>query len=736
MVLAASAIGLAWWQFGGEGKTSGAGRSEDQEPAVTAQRLMMDDSGLTRSLNYVYVLKDPKSLENIRDSFQGAGYRGIQIVERRLGSAILPPEQQFEALFLLTQLHLCEGQTKQAYEALARARAIAEEDRSRYSQQLATIIFLQGVTGLRQGETENCVECQCVGSCIFPLQASAIHQKREGSERAILHFKEYLRGHPDDDGVRWLLNIAYMTLGEYPDKVPTQDLLPPSLFKSEMDIGRFRDVAPQLGVDRFHQAGGAIMEDFDNDGYLDIIETSWDTAIPMKFFKNQGDGTFVDRSREGGVENQLGGLYCCQTDYNNDGHLDIFVCRGAWVRIAQRPSLLRNNGNGTFTDVTREAGLNTPMDGQVGVWADYDHDGFVDVFVGSESGASRLYRNKGDGTFEDVASQAGVTNNRFAKGANWGDFDNDGYPDLYVSNLEQANRLYRNNRNGTFTDVAPEMGVSAPSKSFACWFFDYDNDGWLDLWCSTYEYSLTEMVRSMIGRPHMGETCRLYRNLQGKGFKDVSREAGVDISTCPMGCNFADYDNDGYLDFYLGTGNPNYSALVPNHMFKNVEGKRFANITTSSGTGHLQKGHVVSSGDWDRNGYVDLFHQLGGATPGDQFRSALFQNPCQGNRSLTVRLVGKKSNRAAFGARITATPAGDSRLVHRHVTCGSSFGGNPLEQTLGLGKADKVARLEIFWPTSGTRQVLTDVPAGQVIEITEGVDGFRKIDVKRLPVPE
>jgi hypothetical protein len=696
----------------------------------------MDDGGLTTSINYVYVVKNPHSLEHIRDCFQGAGYRGIQIMERQLASGTLSPEQQFEAYFRLVQLQLCEGQLTQAQEALSRARALAEADRSRFSQQLATIIFLQGLTGLRRGETENCIECQCQGSCIFPLQPSAFHQKREGSELAVKHFSEYLRGHPDDDGVRWLLNVAYMTLGEYPDKVPTQDLFPPALFQSELDMGQFRDLAPQLGVNRFHQAGGAIMDDFDNDGYLDLVETSWDAAMPMAFFRNKGDGTFEDRTRAAGLENQIGGLYCCQTDYNNDGHLDIYIVRGAWVRIAQRHSLLRNNGNGTFTDVTKEAGLDTPMDGQVAVWADFDNDGFVDLFVGSETGPSRLYRNLGNGTFEDVAKKAGVTNDRFAKGANWGDFDNDGYPDLYVSNLDGPNRLYHNNRDGTFTDVGIAMGVTQPNKSFACWFWDYDNDGWLDIWCSTYEFSLTEMVRSMIGKPHLGETCRLFRNLQGKGFKAVSKEAGVDISTCPMGCNFADYDNDGYLDFYLGTGNPNYSALLPNLMFKNVDGKRFANITTSSGTGHLQKGHAVASGDWDRNGYVDLFHQLGGATPGDQFRSALFQNPCQGNHSLTVQLVGKKSNRAAFGARITATPAGEGRSVHRHVTCGSSFGGNPLEQTIGLGKADKVAKLEIFWPTSGTRQVFTDVPAGQLIVITEGEENFRRIDVKSLPVPE
>src|SRR5206468_2247989 len=160
---------------------------------------------------------------------------------------------------------------------------------------------------------------------------------------------------------------------------------------------------------------------------------------------------------------------------------DIYVCRGAYTGVPQRHSLLRNNGDGTFTDVTEEAGLSTPMDGQVAVWADYDNDGWLDLFVGGERERCRLYHNRGDGTFEEVALQAGIHTQGgvmwgvTCKGASWGDFNGDGYPDLYISNVAGPPRLYRNNRDGTFTDVAAEIGIRLPVETgFSCWFFDYD----------------------------------------------------------------------------------------------------------------------------------------------------------------------------------------------------------------------------------------------------------------------
>ncbi|HLJ94452.1 MAG TPA: CRTAC1 family protein, partial [Gemmataceae bacterium] len=436
---------------------------------------------------------------------------------------------------------------------------------------------------------------------------------------------------------------------------------------------------------------------------------------------------------------QCGGLNCVQTDYNNDGFLDVFISRGAWLAYPMRPTLLRNNGDGTFTDVTREAGLMDPVNSNCATWADFDNDGFLDLYICNETGYNRLYRNRGNGTFEEVAGRAGVRGKgSWCKGATWIDYDNDGYPDLFLNYFKSGPQLFHNNRDGTFTDVTVVLGITGPAQGFSCWAFDYDNDGWLDLFANAYQLELDPVVCDIMGIPSRtpAEGSRLYRNLGGKRFQDVSRETGVNKVFAPMGSNFADFDNDGYLDFYLGTGAPCFSVLVPNRMFKNVAGRRFAEITATAGTGHLQKGHGVACGDWDRDGNVDLFVETGGAIPGDRYHNVLFQNPGQGNHWLTVKLVGQKTNRAAIGVRIKAVTGGASPLtVHRHVSSGSSFGGNPLQQTIGLGNADSVASLEIYWPTSQTRQVFRNVAVNQAIEITEFAEGYRRLNWLRLPLP-
>jgi hypothetical protein len=694
------------------------------------------DGGYSVADPFLLPLKDPLSLERIRDAYQGAAGRGIQTLRQRLAEGSVPHDQQVLFREFLAQLYLSEGDTGKAAAILEEARQIAASDPGQFQKHVPMLIFLQGIAGLRRGESENCVECIGESACIFPLLPEAVHQHRTGSQQAIRYFTEYLDLYPDDLGVRWLLNLASMTLGEYPDKVPPQHRIPLAPFQSEFDIGRFRDLAPKLGLNRLNMAGGAIMDDFDNDGRLDIVATSWDEAMSMVFYRNRGDGTFEERAEAAGLTNQLGGLHCMQTDYNNDGWLDIYVCRGAW-KVPMRPSLLRNNQDGTFTDVTREAGLLHAINSQVGVWADHDNDGWLDLFVGGETVRSRLYHNRGDGTFEEVAEKAGVTNDgRMCKGANWGDFDGDGYPDLFVSNMTGPCRLYRNNRNGTFIDVASDLGVTRPHTAFSCWFWDYDNDGWLDLFVTSYDRTLTDIIKSHLGQPHSVQSCRLYRNRGGHGFEDVTRAVGLDLSMSPMGSNFMDVDNDGFLDFYLGTGDPKYSQLVPNRMFKNVQGQRFADITTSSRTGHLQKGHAIAAGDWDRDGNVDLFAQLGGATPGDRYRNVLFQNPGHDHHWITVKLVGQKTNRAAIGARIKVVVAGESQnAIYRQITSGSSFGANALEQTIGLGKAERITRLEVYWPTSNTTQVFENVPVDAVMAITEFEQGFYQLPAwRRIPV--
>jgi len=365
-----------------------------------------------------------------------------------------------------------------------------------------------------------------------------------------------------------------------------------------------------------------------------------------------------------------------------------------------------------------------------------------DLSVSDPRNRCRLYRNRGDGTFVNVAEQAGVCNDRFAKGAAWGDFDADGFLDLYVANYYAAkgrggNRLYRNNGDGTFQDVAPELGVTEPQAGFSCWFWDFDNDGRLDIFVNDYSGDLNDVVASALGRSTSSKSHpRLFRNLGPAGFRDISLEAGLDRTTLAMGSNFGDIDNDGFLDIYLGTGAPGFSVLIPNLMFKNIEGRRFEDVTISSGTGHLQKGHGVSFADWDCDGDLDLFVEVGGAVPGDKAYNLLFQNPGHGRHWLKVKLVGTRTNRAALGARIRVDLQGrdgTTRSVYRQVGGASSYGGNTLVETIGLADATSIAALSVTWPASRSTQTFRDLAVNQSIEVTEGTDTPRVLNLPPLP---
>lgn len=636
---------------------------------------------------------------------------------------------------------LSAGKAEEASAVLGETRALLNQRTGRdRGWILSSLMYLQGVAGLRQGENDNCILCRGESSCIIPISASAVHQHPAGSRLAIQHFREYLAAFPDDLEARWLLNVAHMTLGEHPDKVDPQFLISlDRLSNAEFDIGKFRDIGHLVGVNRFNQSGGAIMEDFDNDGRLDLAVTSFDCQQPMAIYRNAGDGKFQEVTKSAGASDQLGGLNCVQTDYNNDGLIDIYIPRGAWMLAPIRPTLLRNDGGWRFTDVTQEAGLLDPVNANAAQWADYDNDGWLDLFVPCESQPNRLYRNLGNGKFAEVGQQAGVagTGQAFAKGCAWIDYDNDDYPDLFVNNLKHTAQLFRNQRNGTFSPVGHRTGIDGPYAGFSCWAWDYDNDGWLDLFATSYDRTLKDVVKGMIGLPHELHSNKLFRNTGGNGFEDQTSDAGLDSVFATMGSNFADFDNDGWLDMYLGTGEPNLDTLVPNRLFRGLNGTRFVEITGGAGVGHLQKGHGVACGDWDRDGNVDLFIEMGGAIPGDSYHNVLFQNPGHQNAWLTLKLVGKQTNRAALGARIKIVTAGDEpRTIHRHISSGSSFGANPLQQTIGLAAAQRIAVLEIHWPTSGTTQVFRDLDVNQAIRVTEFADTFEVLDYQSIPVPK
>ena len=587
-----------------------------------------------------------------------------------------------------------------------------------------------GVAAMRQGEIDNCLVMTNSDRCLFPLREGGRHHDIAGAAAAFDVFLKLADREPANLEARWLLNLSAMLLGRHPDGVPAKHRLPADLFRSKVAAPRFTDVARDVGVGTNSTAGGTVVDDFDGDGLLDIVLTSVDYCAPARLFHNKGDGTFEDRTEAAGLAAQLGGLNASHADYDNDGDLDLFIHRGGW-EIPMRNSLLRNDGHGVFTDVTKAAGL---ADGvfatHSAAWADYDNDGWVDLYVGHELAPSRLYRNKGDGTFEDVSVKAGVAANAFTKGVSWGDYDNDGFPDLYASNMFGDNFLYHNKGDGTFEEVAAKLGVQKPFASFPTWWFDYDNDGWLDLFVVAYPNSVEEFVKHYLGQAPAAETLKLYRNDGHGGFTDVSAAVGVARVVPSMGANVGDIDNDGFLDVYLGTGAPSFGSLIPNILLRNDGGRRFDDVTEATGTGHLQKGHGVAFADLDRDGDQDIVLNAGGAVPGDRYDDAVFENPgTPGRHWVDLRLIGVRSNRAAIGAKIRVTvapvPGGrgaGTRLRYREVSSGGSFGSNSYVQHVGLGAATAIESIEIAWPASKTRQVFRNPPIDTLLEIQEGAE--------------
>jgi len=266
------------------------------------------------------------------------------------------------------------------------------------------------------------------------------------------------------------------------------------------------------------------------------------------------------------------------------------------------------------------------------------------------------------------------------------------------------------------------------------WFFDYDNDGNLDLYVPSYRGDLDGVgvvAASYFGAKIPWENPRLYKGDGNGGFRDVALEQGLERFHLPMGANFGDIDNDGFLDFYLGTGYPDYEALMPNVLYRNLGGSGFVDVTLASGMGHLQKGHAIAFADFDHDGDQDVFAQMGGAFPGDRFNDALFENPGFGNHWIGVRLVGRESNRSAIGARLRlrVRESGGDRWIYKHVNSGGSFGSNPLRQTIGLGGAERIDRLEVHWPTTGLTQTFVDLEVDRFIEIVEGADRVEALDL-------
>lgn len=686
------------------------------------------------------------------------------------------PEQRLHA----ARIHLESGRFEAATESLSPLLVDGAPAPHRTQAH-----WLAGLTQLRQGEARNCLGHASHGQderdlCLLPLRPGALHRDPAPAAKAVDHLLAVLEARPRDAMAAWLLNLA-AHLGRTPQKVPSR-YRAPAMAPMSGQAPRFINRAPELGVDVEDLAGGAVIEDFDGDGRLDLLTSTWDPCGGLRAFRNEGPNGFVDVTERWGLGQIAGGLNLVTADLDGDRRVDVLVTRGAWLLGdgAIASSLLRNepaaDGGVLFRDVSDTVGLGaqSPAPTQAAVFADFDLDGDLDLYLAHEATAahpfpSRLLRNDGirfggHGEIEgpglvDVTDQAGVANLRFAKAVHVGDIDNDGDPDLYVSNFG-LNRLYLNQWTETgklhFVDRARELGVSEPAvESFSSWFFDADNDGDLDLLVTDYGRKAARIAASYfnpdswIGRTLESDEGRplFYRNLLVEwghlGFEEVGDQLGLRRPAMPMGANFADLDNNGELDLYLGTGEPDLASQFPNQTFLQKDSS-FVDATLDLGLGHLQKGHGVAFGDIDQDGDVDLLHQLGGFYRGDPGVNALFENRLEQHvadaerRWVTLHFETGRPNRFAVGARvrlIVERPGteGTTRIIERVVGTGAGFGASSLQLEVGLGDASAIQRIEVRWP-NGEWQTFRDVPLDSFVRFEQGKAGAVPLAKDELPI--
>lgn len=684
------------------------------------------------------------NIENVPYIFNN---QKVQVLERRLQFA-----QGNEKLNLMLTYGielLNAGKNEASISVLNEFLQIIKRTNVRSKAELRYFVKKQlAIAYMRKAEQDNCIANHNEESCIIPLSKKGQHILKDGSRHSIAILEELLAENPDDMECQYLLNIANMTLGQYPENVPEKFRIPESYFSGAAKFPHFKDIAMPLGVDVNLKSGGTCVDDFNGDGYLDIIASSWGLDDQIRYFENDKKGGFTDKTKEAGLEGVTGGLNLRHADFDNDGHLDFIILRGAWLSVfgSIPNSLMKNNGDGTFTDVTKASGIYSLNPTQTAVWADVNLDGWVDLFIANEwseakQSYSELFLNNQDGTFTNIAKQAGITVPGFFKGVASGDVNNDLYPDFYLSDYDGFNTLYINTTKESgkpsFKIADKSAGVSEPKLSFPTWFFDYDNDGFEDIFVSGYSSSEilpSEMILRNIRTKNSQYRPLLYRNNGDNTFTEVSLQTNLTEPVATMGCNFGDLDNDGFLDFYLATGDPDFFSIVPNKMYHNVNGQRFEDVTFSGGFGHIQKGHAIGFGDLDMDGDQDIYAVMGGAVEGDVFRNLLFENP-MGNKNNWINIVleGRKSNRSAIGAKIVITidENGKERKIYNTVDSGASFGGNSLMAEIGLGKASVIKELEIKWPYhTKAFSMFRNVGVNQSIKIVEGGE------IQKLDLPE
>ena len=539
---------------------------------------------------------------------------------------------------------------------------------------------------------------------------------------------------------RWNLMVAAGRSGEDAASLPERYRLDiPD--RSAASPVRFDEASSEVGIERWSRARASAWADFDGDGDLDLFTLG--IRDPHALYRNRlredGAAAFAPAALDAALFDPRGGWSALFFDYDRDGDPDLYVTRDGWDG-EDGNSLYRNDG-GRFVDVAAAAGAASSADGFTAAVADVNRDGLLDLYVANgvatRGGApNELFLGAPEGRFVERAEPMGVADHGRSIGSAFGDYDRDGWPDLLVVNFFDRPVLYRNVEGAGFEDVSAEAGIAAPHEGFVGFFFDYDNDGWLDILVVGFTSDMEVALRSRIEGKAVAEGSRLalYRNGGDGAFTDVTLEAGLSWNLGAMAATFGDYDNDGWLDIFVGVGAPPMERFEANRLFRNLGDGTFADVSASAGVDDLGKGHGATFADFDHDGDLDLFVPIGGAFPGDRQKSRFYRNPASEMRHpngwLHILLRATSLHPDAVGAqvelRVTDAPGAPVQL--QEVAIGGGFGVTPspiLE--FGLGQHQVVAEVTIRWPGGGHR-VLRNIPANQRILVVEDEPGFQVLE--------
>jgi hypothetical protein len=566
------------------------------------------------------------------------------------------------------------------------------------------------------------------GDARFSYSLATVYLRLMRYAQGIPYALEAVRDDPLDVRYRWMLRVLTILAGKPLDSIPLQyRLVVPPPASSPV---HFVDVTQKAGAANFGLGRGTAWGDFDNDGRDDLLVCA--ERAPFRLFRNLGGGKFKEVAEQLGLHDPVGlGCYGAYfVDYDNDGFEDIFLTSNGWGGD-NRLFLFHNDHGRRFEDLTAKAGLAGKIDAFGAAWADYDGDGYLDVAVATgiahaEGDRLRLYHNQRDGTFSEVGLKARLAKKARWMSTCWIDYDGDGRPDLFAVSFDSGCTLYHNLGDGQFQDVTQKAGLHCPISNYTCDILDYNNDGRPDIFVSTYPVAhLKLMIAHQIsGAPApLDDRQLLFRNNGDGTFSRATEQAGIMGLHGAMASQVADVDNDGYPDIVLGTGNPALDWTEPKALYHNDGRGHFTDIAQSAGLIDFGMLHGTAFSDYDNSGNLSFYGSFGGFYWGSREEARLFQNSGCGNHALEVKLTGRKSNRDAIGAHLTATIGGQK--YHAWVDGGSGFGSmNSRIIHLGLGSHREVDLLEVDWP-GGLHQRFTHIPSDDRIEIVEGASKFR-----------